>query len=313
MKARPNDSETVSISVAGAVMPLVQNIILPNQMPCAMWKWRIEIVPFVTLGGVTLHHRYVEANGRTPPLVFINSLGTDFRIWDEVVALLAGEMPLLVYDKRGHGLSDNGTGVRSIDDHSDDLSALIDHFGFNGVVLVGLSVGGMVAQRLYARRPEIVHALVLSDTAHKIGTAESWNSRIATIERDGIEAIADGVMKVWFTPDFHAARTADLAGCRNMLIRQALPGYIGTCMAVRDADFTDAARRITVPTLCIVGDQDGSTPPDLVRSLAALIPGARFEIIRDAGHIPCVEQPEALVALIRDFIASLAPGAQTHG
>ncbi|RUU11645.1 3-oxoadipate enol-lactonase, partial [Mesorhizobium sp. M7A.T.Ca.TU.009.01.3.2] len=60
-------------------------------------------------------------------------------------------------------------------------------------------------------------------------------------------------------------------------------------------------------------DQDGSTPPDLVRSLAELIPGARFEIIRDAGHIPCVEQPEALVALIRSFIASLAPGAETHG
>ncbi|TGV59864.1 3-oxoadipate enol-lactonase, partial [Mesorhizobium sp. M2D.F.Ca.ET.160.01.1.1] len=108
----------------------------------------------------------------------------------------------------------------------------------------------------------------LSDTAHKIGTAESWNTRIATVERDSIEVIADGIMKVWFTPEFHAARAADLAGCRNMLTRQALPGYIGTCMAVRDADFTDSARRIAVPTLCIVGDQDGSTPPELVRSLA---------------------------------------------
>ncbi|TPM40799.1 3-oxoadipate enol-lactonase [Mesorhizobium sp. B2-3-4] len=270
-------------------------------------------MPFVTLGGTTLHHRYVEANGKASPVVFINSLGTDFRIWDDVAARLAGEMPLLVYDKRGHGLSGNGSGVRSIDDHADDLGALIDHFGFSRVVLVGLSVGGMVAQRLYARRPEIVRALVLSDTAHKIGTAESWNGRIATVEREGIEAIADGVMKVWFTPDFHAARAADLSGCRNMLVRQPLPGYIGTCMAVRDADFTETARRIAVPTLCMAGDQDGSTPPDLVRSLAALIPGARFEIIGSAGHIPCIEQPEAMVALIRDFVASLAPGAETHG
>jgi len=270
-------------------------------------------VSFVTIGGITLHHRYVEANGKTPPIVFINSLGTDLRIWDEVVALLAGETPLLVYDKRGHGLSDNGSGVRSINDHVDDLSALIDHFGFDKVVLFGLSVGGMVAQGLHIRRPERVEGLILSDTAHKIGTAESWNSRIAAVERYGIEAIADGVMKVWFTPDFHAARPADLAGCRNMLTRQALPGYIGTCKAVRDADFTESARRIAVPTLCIAGDQDGSTPPDLVRSLADLIPGARFEIIRNAGHIPCIEQPEALVALIRGFVASLAPGAETHG
>jgi 3-oxoadipate enol-lactonase len=171
----------------------------------------------------------------------------------------------------------------------------------------------MIAQRLYTRHPKCVEALILSDTAHKIGTAESWNTRIATVERDGIEAIAEGIMKVWFTPEFHARRAADLAGCCNMLTRQALPGYIGTCMAVRDADFTDSARRIAVPTLCIVGDQDGSTPPDLVRSLAGLIPGARFEVIRNAAHIPCIEQPEALVTLIRDFVASLSEGKSAHG
>ncbi|TIV67512.1 MAG: 3-oxoadipate enol-lactonase [Mesorhizobium sp.] len=270
-------------------------------------------MPFVSIGGVTLHHRYIEAAGSSRPIVFINSLGTDFRIWDDVVAKLSGEMPMLVYDKRGHGLSDIGGGVRSIDDHVDDLLGLIDHFGFDKVVLYGLSVGGLIAQRLYTRHPKCVEALILSDTAHKIGTAESWNTRIATVERDGIEVIADGIMKVWFTPDFHAARAAELAGCRNMLTRQALPCYVGTCMAVRDADLTDAARRIAVPTLCIVGDQDGSTPPDLVRSLAGLIPGARFEVIRDAGHIPCIEQPEALVSLIRDFVASLPEGKPAHG
>ena len=270
-------------------------------------------MPYVSIGGVTLHHSFVEATGTSRPIIFINSLGTDFRIWDDVVARLAGEMPMLVYDKRGHGLSDLGGGVRSIDDHVDDLSALIDHFGFDRVVLFGLSVGGLIAQRLYTRHPKCVEALILSDTAHKIGTAESWNARIATVERDGIEAIADGIMKVWFTPDFHTTHAADLAGCRNMLTRQALPGYIGTCMAVRDADFTDSARRIAVPTLCMVGDQDGSTPPDLVRSLADMIPGARFEVIRNAGHIPCIEQPDALTALIRDFVASLPKGRHDHG
>jgi 3-oxoadipate enol-lactonase len=270
-------------------------------------------VPFVSIGGVTLHHRIIEAAGTSRPIIFINSLGTDFRIWDDIVARLGGEMPMLVYDKRGHGLSDIGAGVRSIDDHADDLSALIDHFGFGKVVLFGLSVGGMVAQRLYARRPECVEALILGDTAHKIGTAESWNSRIATVEREGIEAIADGVLKVWFTPEFHKARAAELAGCRNMLTRQALPGYIGTCMAVRDADFTGSAPGIAVPTLCVVGDQDGSTPPELVRSLAGLIPGSRFEVIRNAGHIPCVEQPDALTGLIRAFVASLPEGKHAHG
>lgn len=278
-----------------------------------MWCWRIKNVPFVTIGNVTLHHRHRPANGNARPIVFINSLGTDFRIWDEVASALGGEMPLLVYDKRGHGLSDIGSGIRSIDDHADDLSGLIDHFGLDKVVLCGLSVGGQIAQGLYARRPDIVEALILCDTAHKIGTVDSWNARIATVEREGIQAVAEGVLKVWFTPAFHSARAAELAGCRNMLTRQTLAGYIGTCAAVRDADFTEAARRIAVPTLCIVGAHDGSTPPELVRSLADLIPGARFEVIRNAGHIPCIEQPDLMVDLIRDFLASLPSGTKTHG
>ena len=269
-------------------------------------------MPFVTIGGITLHHRRVKANGSARPIVFINSLGTDFRIWDQVLSIMGGEMPLLVYDKRGHGLSDIGD-IRSIDDHVDDLCGLIDHFGLGKVVLCGLSVGGLIAQGFYVRRPEMVEGLILCDTAHKIGTTESWNTRIATVESKGIQAVADAVLKAWFTPAFHTQRQAELDGYWNMLTRQAVAGYAGTCVALREADFTDSARAIAVPTLCIAGDQDGSTPPDLVRSLAVLIPGSRFEIIRDAGHIPCVEQPEALTALIRDFIASLAPGAQTHG
>ena len=88
-----------------------------------------------------------------------------------------------------------------------------------------------------------------------------------------------------------------------MLVRQPLDGYGGTCAALRDADFTAAMPDIAAPTLCLVGDEDGSTPPDLVRSTAELIPGARFEIIAAAGHIPCVEQPEAMAKLIRDFLA----------
>jgi 3-oxoadipate enol-lactonase len=79
-------------------------------------------------------------------------------------------------------------------------------------------------------------------------------------------------------------------------------GYAATCAAIRDADFTAAAKRIAVPTICVVGDQDGATPPDLVLSMAKLIPGAHYEVIANAGHIPCVEQPEALHAILRAFL-----------
>lgn len=262
---------------------------------------------FVDIGGVAMHYRLRRAAAEGPVLVFVNSLGTDFRIWDDVTARMAADFSLLVYDKRGHGLSGLGSGVNLMDDHVDDLEGLLDHLDIKDVVLCGLSIGGLIAQRFVMRRPQTVHALILCDTAAKIGTAESWNARIDTVERQGIEAIADSVMEKWFTPAFHRERPADLAGYRTMLVRQSVAGYAGSCLALRDADYTEAARRIAVPTFCVVGDQDGSTPPELVRQTAALIPGARFEIIAGAGHIPCVEQPDALVLLLRSFIASL-PG-----
>jgi 3-oxoadipate enol-lactonase len=110
------------------------------------------------------------------------------------------------------------------------------------------------------------------------------------------------VMPLWFTPSFHRDRAAELAGYRNMVSRQSVAGYTGTCAAIRDADYTQAAGRIAVPTLCVAGDTDGSTPPALVASMARLIPGARFETIRNAAHIMCVEQPEAVAALVRGFM-----------
>ena len=89
-----------------------------------------------------------------------------------------------------------------------------------------------------------------------------------------------------------------------MLVRQPVDGYVAACEALRSADMTEQARRVSVPTICVVGDQDGSTPPALVRALADLVPGARCEIVADAGHIPCVEQPDAFAALLGAFIVS---------
>jgi 3-oxoadipate enol-lactonase len=258
---------------------------------------------FTDIGGVTLHYEHRVGGPGKPLIVFANSLGTDFRIWREVVDDLAVDLSTLCYDMRGHGLSGLGAPPYAIADHVADLSGLLDFIGAREAIICGLSVGGLVAQGLYAARPGLVRALILCDTAHKIGTAETWNARIDTVRRSGIDSIANGVMKLWFTPAFHSEKPALLAGCRTMLIRQPVEGYTGTCAAVRDADHTELVGRIAVPTLCLVGDQDGSTPPPLVRSMADLIPGAEFAIIESAGHIPCMEQPVRLVARIRDFLA----------
>lgn len=249
-------------------------------------------------------HYDLQWNGNDKPvLVFINSLGTDFRIWDEVRARLGNDISTLVYDKRGHGLSGIGTTPYTIALLAQDLIALLDTLSIHKAVICGLSVGGLIAQGVCAARADLVTGLILSNTAHKIGTAEMWNARIDAIAQNGLAGILDATMPRWFTAAYRTLDNAAYHAYCNMFTRQPLEGYAATCAALRDADFTAAAGKISVPVRCIVGDQDGSTPPALVKELASLIPGATFSQIANSGHIPCVEQPDAYTALLRDFLS----------
>ena len=256
---------------------------------------------FSTVNGVNLHYQVVGAPEGSPLLVFVNSLGTDFRIWRDVIIRFVGECAILTYDKRGHGLSDLGETPYTMDDHIADLEALLDHLKQTGAIVVGLSIGGLIAQGLYAKRPDLVRAMVLCDTAHRIGDEQLWNERIAAVAQGGIESLADGIMQRWFTREFPETHPNAYKGYRTMLSRQPDAGYAATCAAIRDTDFTELCAAIRVPTLCVVGDQDGATPPALVAELSKLIPDARFEIIRDAGHLPCIEQPDMLSDMIKAF------------
>ena len=252
---------------------------------------------FTRVNGIVLHHQVLgQADG--PALVFVNSLGSDLRIWQDVVPAFADRYRIVLYDKRGHGLSDAPPAPYTIDDHADDLLALLDQLKVDRAAVVGLSVGGMIGQRIAVRAPGRVRALVLCCTAAKIGTPESWAERIAAVEDGGIEPIADAVLQRWFTPLFRETRPDEVAGWRNMLVRTPDHGYAGTCAAIRDADLRPDAGRIAAPTLCVAGDQDGSTPADVVKGTADLVPGARFALIDGAGHIPCVEKPAVLSRLI---------------
>lgn len=262
---------------------------------------------FSRVNNVVLHHELRGRDGR-PVLVFSNSLGTDFRIWNEVATLLEDEFRLLLYDKRGHGLSEATPQPYRMEDHVNDLAALLDHLAISRAAVIGVSVGGMIAQGLAAKRAQLVEALVLCDTAQKIGTDDFWEDRIRAVNERGIRSIAEGIMERWFTPAYRTSENPDYVGYLSMLTRQSPDGYAGTCAALRDADLTQTTKALKMPVLCIVGDQDGSTPPDLVRGLAALIEGAQLEIIENAGHLPCIEQPEKTAELIRTFLKEVKFG-----
>lgn len=248
-------------------------------------------------------HVRVDGPAEAPAVVFANSLGTDLRLWDAVLPLLPRGLRTIRHDKRGHGLSATHGGT-DIADHADDAIAVIEHVARGPVVFVGLSIGGMIAQVVAARRPDLVRAVVLSNTAARLGTPESWQARIDAVQAGGLDSIADGVMERWFAPPFRA--TPALALWRSMLARTPAAGYVAACRALAAADHTAATAALRLPALVIGGDADGATPPALVQATAALIPGAACHIIPGAGHLPPVEAPDAWAALVSPFLAAHA-------
>jgi 3-oxoadipate enol-lactonase len=234
-------------------------------------------------------------------VVFSNSLGTDFRLWDPMLSLLPEGLRLIRYDKRGHGLSTCPAGPYTIEDHRRDLEALLEGLGVKDAVIVGLSVGGMIAQALGAARPDLAKGLVLCDTGHKIGPPEIWETRIEAVRKGGIASLSEAILERWFGARFHREKADELSLWRSMLTRTPVEGYIGTCQAIQKADLTEGTRSLSLPAVCVVGSEDGATTPELVRSTADLI-GADCIEIDGAGHLPCVEAPDVMAGIISTFL-----------
>lgn len=256
----------------------------------------------IDLGHITLNVRE-DGTPSGSPVVFSNSLGTSLELWDKVIPLLPQNLRLIRYDMRGHGASDALPAPYTMGGLIRDAEMLLDRLEVRDCVFVGLSIGGMVAQGLATKRLDQIRALVLSNTAPKMGTAQMWHDRIAAIETDGLEAMADAVMGRWFSRPFRAG--PELAHWRKMLTDTPQQGYIGACAAIAGTDFYTQTASLTLPSLVIAGSEDGASPPDMVRETAELIKGARFELIRRAGHLPCVEQPERFAALVTDFLSDI--------
>ena len=235
-------------------------------------------------------------------IVFLNSLGTDFRVWDKLLDVLGDRFRTVRMDKRGHGLSTNHKNDISIESLAKDVSALVDSLTIKKICLVGLSIGGLIAFEFIKQRPNLCNKLILSDTAPKIGSENMWAERIKRVQEGSIEAISDDILARWFSNEFLKNKTVELQMWRSMLTRTTKSGYIGCCEAISQCDLTEQAKLINIPTLVIVGDEDGSTPVNLVKDAANLIDGSIFKVIKKAGHLPCVEQPNEVASIFLEFL-----------
>ena len=238
-----------------------------------------------------------------PALVLLHALGTDLTLFDAVLPLLPKGLRLLRIDLRGHGRSDVPAPSYTMGALIWDAERLMDHFAMKDAAVLGVSLGGLVAQGLAVKRLDLVRALILSNTAARIGSANLWQARTLEVQSQGLDTYATGAFRRILGTGW--AEDPALPKVRQMLLDTDPMGWTGCAAAIAGTDFYTTTAGLRLPTLVIAGANDGTTPPDLVRETAKLIPGHRFHLMRGVGHLPMLEKPADYAALVGDFLASI--------
>jgi 3-oxoadipate enol-lactonase len=238
--------------------------------------------------------------GTGPAVVFAHAAGFDHSVWDQVIALLPPGRRWIRFDLRGHGGSGAAPAPYSMGALIRDAEVLLDHLKVRDCVFVGSSIGGMIAQGLAVKRLDQIRALVLTNTAIRIGTKDHWTRRAEEM-RDMPPAVRhQRAMAQHFSAAFRISPAA--APWEALLHAQRLETALACAAAIAGTDFYTTTSSLRLPCLVIAGAQDAITPADMARDLAKLIPGADLSVIRKSGHLPMIEQPVAFATLLSGFL-----------
>ena len=246
---------------------------------------------------MSLHHRLEGPDGASV-LVLSGSLGTTLELWDANVAALTRRHRVLRYDHRGHGRSEIPPGPYTVADLSNDVVELLDRLELDRVSFCGLSLGGAVGMWLGSRFPDRIERLTLCSASPRFGEPDGWRERAATVRARGTGAIADTVVRRWFTPPFQEERPEVVARFRDMLASAPRDGYAACCDALAAWDFRGELGSIGVPTLVVAGADDPVSPPEQAELIAEQVPRATLVVLPSAAHLPNVEQPEAFARAV---------------
>ncbi len=248
-------------------------------------------------------HAVQDGPADAPVLVLGPSLGTGLGLFDAQVAALADRHRVIRYDLRGHGNSPVIPGPFTIADLADDVVHLLDDLGVDRFAYAGVSLGGAVGLQLAVTVPERLDRLIVMASAPRFPDPPSWKARAERVRAEGTEFLVSSRIGAWVTPPFAAAHPEETERLLQMLRATSREGYAACCETIEAFDVRDRLPGITAPTLVIAGADDPATPPDTVRAIADGIPGARFVVVPEASHLVSAEQPEAVTAEIRDFLA----------
>jgi 3-oxoadipate enol-lactonase len=259
----------------------------------------------------------IEANGSTfnyridgeqgPWVLLSHGLATDLSMWDELTEALKDRYRVLRYDARGHGASAAPAGDYALDQLVDDAAGILDALDIKQALFGGLSMGGMVGLGLMIRHPHKIKGAVIADSRHTTTPdfTKAWLDRIVAVRSGGIEAVVASTVSRWSSEGLATHNPAVVARMETMVRGTSVNGYCGCAAALARLNYGPRLNEINVLVLVMCGDEDHGAPPENSRQMAAMIEGARFVEIKQAGHIANIERPAMFNAAVGDFFDAI--------
>jgi 3-oxoadipate enol-lactonase len=247
-------------------------------------------------------------SGAGEVVVFLHPVGMSAAFWRPLTSHLPSHYRALAIDLRGHGDSDATSEEFSLDDLAEDAVELIHALGNGPCIVAGCSMGGMVAQGVALRAPELVRGLVLMNSGHTLPAAGRMAiDQRATESRKGMPLILQATIDRWFSEEFKSASPAVVDQVRTHLLACDPVTHSLSWRAIRDLDYESRLREIRCPVLVTTGSLDVSTPPALGQAMAQHLRNGTYREIPGAAHMAPLEKPELLAAWIDEFAAGLEP------
>lgn len=257
----------------------------------------------IAAGGLSLNH---ELDGAGTPLVLTHGLGDSLRFWDPVAPALAAHHTLLRWDVRGFGASDKPPGPYSPTLLADDLVALLDVLRIDRVHLAGLSMGGVIGQRLALDHPDRLRSLILCSTSSELAPAATanWQRLADRIEQRGFGDRARDASRA-FAESFVASHPEVVAAAGRQTAGNDPRAYAAAARAMSDYGWTAELARVRIPVLILQGLADRLTPPGGSVRMQRALPAARLLMFEETGHSLPLERPQRFADAVLGFTAAV--------
>jgi 3-oxoadipate enol-lactonase len=259
----------------------------------------------VEVGGDSLFARVDESDVPDAPSILLsNSLATTHHLWDAQVAFLTKRYRVIRYDTRGHGGSDVPPAPYKLTQLVSDALAILDHFEIARSAFMGISLGGMTGIGLALFHPERIERLVCCDVRADASAPflAAWEERLAAVKRDGVGSLAAPTLERWLSPAFRMSNPDAVKQLEAMFRETPLDGYVGCVSVLWQLDYLSRLGDIRVPTLYVVGSDDGAAPVAVMEDMTRRTPAAALKVIAGSAHLPNLDNSAAFNAAIAPFL-----------